>query len=100
MKVQVYFTMEYDEVQRLKAMCRQMEMNFSEYLREATYMVGPPTMEMANYFRARRWGKFQGSFLEWQNRTIVLEYKGQHKHADGSWCGLQDCPREKVPLDF
>lgn len=99
MKVQVYFTMDHENVLEYKQLCREFEMNFSEYIREAVMAYGPPTLEIAAYLRAKKWGKFSGTLKQWSERVIPYEFKGQHKHLDGRWCGIQDCPQEKMPLD-
>lgn len=99
MKVQFPITMPHELAVAYKEACRKHEIAFSELVRFALEELGPVDSTLTSYIRAKRFKMFKGTYTDWRERDVVYEYKGQHKHPDGAWCGKADCAIERVPLD-
>jgi hypothetical protein len=68
MKVPCSVTLPLELVLEYKRLCREYELGFSEYLRAALEEIGPPTLDLSSFVRAKEAGLFSGDYSEWQEK--------------------------------
>jgi hypothetical protein len=71
MKVPCSVTLPLELVLEYKKLCLENGVGFSSYLRAALEEIGPPTLDLSSFVRAKEARMFSGTYAEWVNSHKV-----------------------------